>query len=306
MTTQNCDLLLRQLRRELDENVGVRSLDGIGCVLQIPFFDNAGDPINIVVSEHNGRYVVEDAGKVAGHLFAMGQHGVDSPSVKLLMELQKAYKLEVDFNEGVVRRVVERHELMDAVMDLSKVIITVVTASPHIRLYPQRIRRFGPRLRAKIKERYLGRKVLELVEQNHEIAGLTVDRWPIDFHWQVGRDSQRQDVFVVAVDLDVTEPLKKVEHLSALAVDVRSLQVDSSLRVVMDRHGKNSDATVASAFLQQHRQTLGFQVFDFGLEREREAFIDASVGEILGEQGREWRNLWKRRVQIGFETGHAT
>ncbi len=302
MVIQNCDLLLRQLHLRLLEDTKVRPLGNAGCTVQIPFFDNAGDPITITVHQENGHYVIDDGGAIAGHLFATGQHTENTPAYKLLWELHKAYDLEIDRNEGVVKSIAQEHDLIDVVMNVAKVVVTIITTTPHIRIYPQRIRRFGPRLRARIKEDYSKREILSLVEQNYELSGLTVERWPIDFHWQVMENQRAQDVFIVAVDLDIAEPLRKAEHLSALALDVKGQRSDSSLRVVIDRRGKDADARVAASFLQEHRKSLGFLLFDFGLDKERNEFLERSAGEILGQQGQEWRNLWTRRLPFEQES----
>lgn len=293
---QNCDVLLRLMREQLEDALRVRSLDRGGCVLQIPFCDQAGDPLRLLVRLEGNRYIVEDAGTIAGHLFSLGQHTQDTPAYKLLHELIKAHEFEIDLNEGRVGTIVQEYELIDRVLDLAKVIITIVTATPHMRVRAHRLRRVGSRVRAKIRQNYTEMRILHLVEPYYELSGTAVETWPIDFHWRVQQDNRMRDIYILAVDLDVAEPLQKVNYLTALAVDVKSMLNESSLRVVADAHGQNSEAAIAMRFLQQHRRVLGYALFDFGNDSERNRFLEQSVDEILSEQGTEWRNLWREHT----------
>lgn len=298
MTIQNCELLLRQLRRQLEDALEVRSLDREACVLQIPFFDHGGDPLRVVVRQTTNQFIVDDGGTIAGHLFSVGQHAQDTPAYKLLDALIKAYEFEFSLDDGSVKGTAQEYDVIGKVLDLAKVMITIVTATPHMRVRAHRLRRFGPRVRAKVKQDYAEQGILSFVEPYYELPGTAVELWPIDFHWQVRRHGEIQNVYVLAVDLDVAEPLRKVEYLTALAVDVRGLLNGSSLRVVADTHGQNSAAQTSMKFLQQHRSMLGYMLFDFGKDIERQQFNIQSKDEILSEAGREWRIFWQERPAL--------
>ena len=290
---QNCDSLLALLRERMQDRMSVRQLDGKTCLLRTPFLDHEGDPIVLTVTSEAGVFSLDDAGIIAGSLFSLGQHPVDTPAFRLVDSLAKAYGLQIDFNEGLVKMVVRPDDLSEGIMELAKVIITVVTAVPHIRVSPHRLRLFGQRCRTKIRRHFQQSNVLDLVEPDHELRG-AVEVWPVDFHWSIRTDGRERQVYVVAVDLDLVEPLRKAERIAALAVDTRSFIQENLLRVVMDKHGQNSQSDVAAAFLKEHSHSLGFRTFDFGLEEEQRSFIDNSVDELLGEAGQAWRLFFRR------------
>lgn len=299
MTAREWDELAALVRAQLGERVAARAEDSIlGCILRTPFMDHFGDPINLAISKSEGTFVIDDTGVVAGHLFSLGQHPVDTPAFKLLKSLADAYRLRIDYNEGLIRTEVAPEDFFEGVMNLTKVIVTVVTALPHMRVSPHRLKLLGPRVRTRIKQRYEARQILNLVEAGYEIRGLSVDTWPVDFHWSVRADREVvKDVFVVAVDLDVSDPLRKAERVAALAVDASEQLVKGDLRIVFDRHGANSGSETAARFLRSHSRTLRFHVFDFGSEEEEQRFVDMSVRELLGEAGQPWREFWVTRAQ---------
>lgn len=291
----NCDSILRLVREHFLEQFAVRALDQESCILRIPFRDSMGDPVQLVVSLGDTIATVDDGGRIAGQLFSLGQHTVDTPSFRLLRSIAEAHDLAIDFDEGIVRISVPREQLIDGVMELIKVLLTMLTASPQLRVSPRRLRVFGPRVRSQIRRDYFARNILDLVEPYYQIPGTAVEFWPVDYHWFVREAEESRDVYVLAVDLDVSDPLRKAERIAALAVDTRRRIEGNYLRVVMDTHGMNSQADVAASFLTQHSQSLGFRVIDFGKVEERELFVNQSADEILGEEGAPWRRLWMER-----------
>ena len=292
MSMRDCSQLMAVVGREIQDTLRVVPLPNGACMLSMPFLDAYGDPITVVVRRQGEAFIVDDGGRIAGELFSVGQSSPESYVYRLLQSLATAYGLQVDFDRGTVASITPQDELSYAVLNLTKVVLAVVTVTPHLGIRTRRIRRFGRRLRKRIREQYQAHKVLDLVDPHFQMPGATVEAWPIDFHWQVTEDASRRDVCIVAVDLDVSEPLRKAEHLAALAVDARAYIRQNSLRIVLDRHGRNSEAQVASAFLTQHQVSLGYALFDFGLESDARRFIGQSVEELLGDQTAAWRDIW--------------
>lgn len=290
-----CEELEEQVKKFLADGVKVRPIKDDGCLLQIPYRDSDGDPIRVAVYESGDSITLHDAGVIAGNLFTLGQHTQDTPAFKLLRSLEKAYGLKLDFDNGRVTTTVARNQIGDALMDFSKVILTMVTAIPHIRVGPHRLKPLGQRLRAKIKGRYKEANILDLVEHDYSLSGETVESWPIDFHWWVERDDSVEHVYVVAVDLDVIEALVKAAKVTTLALDARRSFTNDKLRIVLDSHGENSNASIATSLMKKHSEKLQYKVYDFGQDDERQAFIKQSVDEITGELGEPWRDFWRKQ-----------
>jgi hypothetical protein len=261
----------------------------------MPFRDSDGDPIQIAVYYSGDSIVLNDVGAVAGNLFTLGQHTQDTPAFKLLRNLEKAYGLKLDFDNGRVTVTVTRDEMYDALMDFSKVVLTMLTAIPHVRVEPHRLKPLGQRLRIKVRDQYEQANILQLVEHDYSLSGETVESWPIDFHWWLRRNGNMEHVYVVTVDLDVIEALGKASRVTILALDAKRSLTHDKLRIVVDRHGKDSSATIAATLMKKYSEKLQYHVYDFGQDNERQTFIKQSVDEITGELAEPWRDFWKKQ-----------
>ena len=278
------------------ENLRSRSLGNGACIIQTPLSDHSGDPIKISVRDEGQKFVLDDGGAIAGHLFDLGQHPVATPAYRLLEAMAKAYSMEIDFDRGVVRASREREHLSDGFSDLLKVIVTLTSATPFIQVRPSRLRAGSSRLRTRIRKAYMERELFDFVDPSYELEGAAIDSWPIDFHWQVNRNGsgQAKDVFVVALDLRVNTPLQKAHQVASLSIDAKTLLLDSQFRVVIEKDAQNEQADTAVRFLRRHHSELRYELYDFGDSTERRHFLSQSAEEILGPAGQAWRELWSR------------
>lgn len=294
-----CDDILQYFRDWIGDRIQITS-QGTSCLLRMPFFDSSGDPIIIVVSDAPDGYLVHDGGIIAGHLFSLGQHTENTLAFKLLTTLCKTYNLTLDRDQGLIKCISSRDNLPETILELTKIIITITTATAHISVQSHRFRTLGARVRSKVRDQYARRNILEWVEPYYEIPGQTVDVWPIDFHWKIRQGNTFRDVFITTIDLNVAEPIRKVEHITALAIDASQIIEANDYRVVLDKHGQNSMADVAANYLEEHGERLGFTLYDFGNVHARNRFIAQSELEVLGEAGTEWRSFWEaaKRGQI--------
>lgn len=289
-----CEAVREQVQQYLVDSVITRPGKDDGCIIQTPFRDSEGDPICVITYGDGESILLSDGGMVAGRLFILGQHTQDTPAFKLLRSLETAYGLKLDFNYGRITMTTAEHDMCDAIMDFSKVIITMLTATPHIRIEPHRLKPLGQRLRAKIKDQYKQANILDLVEHDFSISGETVESWPVDFHWWLKRNGEIEHIYIVTVDLDVAEALVKASKVTTLALDAKRLSYDK-LRIVLDTHGVNSDASIATSLVKKYSERLQYKVYDFGQEDDRQIFIKQSVDEILGEVGEPWRDFWRKQ-----------
>ena len=290
----NCEKTLELIRTRLGEGTQLRRFTEKECLIRLPFWDNYGDPIEISVSTDGAWATIDDAGTIAGLLFSLGQHTPDTPAYKLLRNLERTHGLEVDFNEGLLKVSVPDQDLYDGIAEFIKVVLAIHTVTPHIRVPPRRMRPSGGRrLKSRIKEEYQARGIFELVEPDFEVAGFTIPFWHADFHWSVGSQGVTQtDVYVVATNLDVAQPLEKAQRITAFSLDTKLHHPNDGIRVVMDVNENNVQSTEAANFLRYHSKGLQYRVFDFGNEPERREFLDGAVEEIMGDAGAAWREIW--------------
>ena len=304
MNSAYCQMFKDQLLRFLESEVDVHEAGANTCAIKTPFFDNVGDPIYLALHREGESLRIEDTGAIAGHLFTLGQHALTTPAFHLLDEITKAYNLTIDFDQGTVNVIAEPEEAVERTMDMLKAIITMLTAMPFIRVSPHRVKPAGHRLKTRIKRAYDAERILNLVQSDYHLQGMSGVPWPIDFHWWVeSKPNDRREVYVVATDFNVNDPLVKANHVAALSIDAQRRTNADSLRVVIDHSRKDSGANEAISLLRIHSDRLGFRVFDFDRPEERNMFLRQSVREITEPSGSGWRAFWLERAQPLFPSG---
>ena len=291
-----CEEIEEIVRKELGESIRVSAFTDQACLIRLPFWDNYGDPIEMTVASDGSQTIIDDGGAIAALLFSLGQHTSDTPMYKLLRNLEQTHGFELDFNEGLIRISVPDRDIYDGIAELTKIVLSLHTVAPHIRVAPRRIRPLGGRrLKTRIREGYRSLGIFELVETDSELDGATI-RWPVDFHWSVGiEEEESYNVYVLATDLNVAEPLQRAQSITAFSMDALPTRHQDGLRIVMEAPKDNVLATEAARFLRHHSQHLQYKVFDFGLESERSDFFDISEVELLGDAGAPWRKLMETR-----------
>ena len=296
--TQQCEAIVSEVRKYLTDSVHVRSVGNVGCILDIPFFDNEGDPIRVAIREEGGNVVIHDAALIAGNLFTLGQHTQDTPAFRLLRSLEKPYGLTLDFDNGTVGVTVPRKEMITALMDFTKVLLTITTAMPHIRVEPHRMKLAGPRLRTKVRDHFKQRKILELAQPDYDLPGETLDKWPVDYRWWVKRNGSVANVYIVLVDLNVLEAQAKAYSLHSMALDARWDHDFDSLRIVIDKRAEIPQSAVAASLIKNYGPRLKYKVYNFEDDVERRRFLEESTDELTSEAGANWREFWRQRAAL--------
>ena len=293
MNEMNCQTIEASIRDGFSEWTSVTPLNSDECLVRLPFWDGAGDPIELSVTTDSGRALIDDAGSVAGLFFSLGQDDQATPAFKLLEDLQQTHGFEIDFDNGVITLSVAEENLFDGVAEMAKVVLAMNTVVPHIRVAPRRVGSFGPRLRSRISRRYRQLKILDMVQRSYPLAGATVSDWPVDFHWSVRRNGSSYEVNVVAADLTVSEPLVKAHKVASLSLDTREQHQHGKgrLRVVIESQDNHSESLVAAEFLRVHSNELDYRLFDLGRPDENSDFYSSSAEELLTSVPKQWAEI---------------
>ena len=286
----NCQAIETRIREGFSGWTSVVPLDSGECLVRLPFWDGEGDPVELTVAISSGQATIDDAGSVAGLLFSLGQDDQATPAFKLLDDLQRTHRFEIDFDDGLIRVSVPENHLYDGIAEMAKVVLAMHTVVPHIRVSPRRVGSYGPRLRSKITRRYRQLKILDMVERSYPLAGATVSDWPVDFHWSVGSNGNSYAVNVVAADLAVSDPAAKAHKIAALSVDTRDQHQSGhdQLRVVIESQYDNAQSLKAREFLRFHSDSLDYRVFDFRQRDEYSEFFTLSVEELAENVSEPW------------------
>ena len=301
----DCQKIEASIREGFSLWTKVSSLESGECLIRLPFWDSEGDPLELTATINSGCAIIDDAGSIAGLLFSLGQDAQSTPAFKLLDNLRRTHGIEIDFNEGVVRLSVPEGHLYDGIAEMAKVVISMHTVVPHIRISsrratsveprvsPRRVSSFGSRLRTKVTRRYRDLKILDSMERSYSLAGATISDWPVDFHWSVGSNGSSYDVNVVTADLAVADPLARAHRIAALSVDTRELHQPSrgQLRVAIESQDGNDQSIEAANFLRLHSNELDYRFFDLRHEGDSSEFYEASVMELSTNLPESWAYL---------------
>ncbi len=292
-------MIEKSIRSGLSDWTKVIHLGSGECLVRLPFWDGAGDPIELTVAVESGRATIDDAGSIAGLLFSLGQDDQGTPAFKLLEDLGRTHGLEIDFNEGMVKISVEEGDVYDGIAEMAKVVLAMHTVVPHIRISPRRIGSFGPRLKSKITKQYRQLKILDMVQRSYPLAGATVSDWPVDFHWSVGANGSSYAVNVVAADLGVSDPFAKAHKIVSMSVDTRGQHQSSNdrLRVVIESQDDNVQSLEVADFLRFHSRGLDYRVYDLRQQDESSEFYASSVKELTANLPEPWGGLISSKLK---------
>ena len=289
----DCKVLEERIRSGFSQWTRVQSRSPGVCTVTLPFWDDSGDPFRLTVSVENGRVLVDDAGSVAGLLFSLDQHEEGTPAFKLLEDLERSHQFEVDFDEGLIKLSVAEDDLYKGLSRMAKLVFSLHTVVPHMRVVRRRTSSLGPRLRSKIVRRYRELEILDQVERNHEVESSAGPNWTVDFHWLVGSNGFPHGVNVVAADLGVADPLAKAHRIVSLSVDLgdRLRRGADQLRVVFETGNDNPLSVEAGQFLRFHSDRLTYDVFDLQIADDASRFYEVSVRELTRSIEESWRTL---------------
>ena len=279
----------------------VRSVASGECLVRLPFWDGNGDPIDLTVTVEDGLAVISDNGSIAGLLFSLGQDHQGAPALKLLDDLARAHNLKINYDEGLVQLSISEKQIYDGIAEMAKVVLSMKTVVPHIRVFPRRPGSFGPRLRSKVAKKYRELEILHLVERSYPLVGATVSEWPIDFHWSVGHNGTSYDVNVITADLAVAEPLVKAQKIAALSVDTRAQHQSGQgqLRVAIESRDDNDQSMEAANFLRIHSDELDYRLFDLRQSIDEHEFYSSSFRELTIKFSGNWAEQFMTTANRG-------
>ena len=260
----------------------------------VPYGDQHGDPLWFSIACEGNRVMIDDGGAVAGLLFSLGQDEEGGPALELLSSLAQRYELVADYDLGLVRGVCSLEEVSNTLPAFTRVVLTLLTASPFLGTKPQRRRLMGPRLRSRVQAKYKDLGIASYVERRVQIPGRAVAHWPTDFRWQLDLGERFMNVFVLAADLDILDPIGKANSVSGLALDTMAARERDELRIVIDTQKAGSDARQAADLIRQQETILKYDVYDFADSSQRNSFLTLAEQEVWSEPAREWRMTFDR------------
>jgi hypothetical protein len=202
------------------------------CRIELPLLEPNGDAISICVEEHDGKFMVHDGGHISGLLFEAGPAGASAPDKRSVETLVKDAGLAIDSNRGVVFGFAEEASLAYWVLEIGRTIAVVSTIVPTI-MRPRTVRRrLGPRIAQQIVQRLIVEGLMAFIKPGLSFRGITEQSRYVDFTYTVAPNRlQRQaetTVFILALDLDVADPIAKAYRGLAAATDLSGAAVNNN------------------------------------------------------------------------------
>ena len=260
----------------------------------VPYGDQHGDPLWVSIVCQGQEVSLNDGGAISGQLFSLGQEDTGSPAFKLLESLAQRHGLTIDRGLGLVQKSCPLDRLGETLPPFVRLVLTVLTAAPHLESKPRRRHALGRRLRSRVRESCQKIDVFHRINRTGYLQGSHMSMWSTDFHWQLSIESAR-GVFVLAPDLHTQNPIQKAERVATLALDTRLDRSNHDLRVVIATEDLVLDEALSAAeIIKEHKQELDYRVFDYSNETEWELFLDQASSELLSEPAREWRTAFDK------------
>lgn len=285
----NNEITKEALTSHFGKELGLSSVNG-SWRISTPFYDPEGSPITIRITAEPDGFVLDDMGQISGLLFSMGQESTSSPSYAFVSSLAQAHDVEVNLDNGtlVAHSSPQVQELNQRLFELISVLITIQCSLPHLPARRKKAESLGPRLATRAAGLFHRWKILKQMQRRVRVSGLAVESWHVDYSYRAGPSGL--EVFMATVDLDVVDPLPKAEHVIAMALDVRGAHEKAKVRVLYDRHGKNS-STAQAAHLIQGNSDLGYETYDFASQHDITSLRQGILQELTPAE-QSWRNVF--------------
>lgn len=252
----NCDQLEHSLIEYLTANTRVLSNEH-ACRVETPLREVNGDAVNIFVEERDGRLMVHDGGHIAGTFFEAGPAGASAADKRLLDNLVKESSLEVDSNNGIVFAMAETSSLNYWMFEVARTVLIASSAIPAAAPRRRRRRRLGPRIAQQIVERLMAEGMMSVIKPGMNVRGVTEQERYVDLSYTIAADPRRQEadttVFILAMDLDVANPIAKANHGLVVATDLSRAAIGNNqidVRIVHSVGTANGHSERAKKLIQ--------------------------------------------------------
>ena len=126
------ELLDKVVHRAFASSVHLTAVSDDEWEFSVPYGDQRGDPLLFSIRCQDDMVTMDDGGAIAGLLFSMDQDTEGTPAFDLLASLAQRHGMVLDSDEGFVKRVCRLDEVAEVLPMFTRVVLTVLTASPHI------------------------------------------------------------------------------------------------------------------------------------------------------------------------------
>jgi len=259
------------------QSVSLQKTEG-GFLIKFPYKDFMGEPIEVFIGSNNGQIVLEDLGQTAGCLFSTNQYAETAEGHRLLKSIAKAYAVTMDYDRGILRRELPTESNLAEFFDFIKILVAMHTVMPEL----QRPRRVVQR-RVHLASR-LSRDVKQLqlpmyVQKRAPVRGKRAS-WTVEYRYSLAKKGTDSDILIACADLSLKKPIDEAAYVLAMAIDVKDLQIDRTLRVVYDVNGSGPEARQAAGLIDDNQSRFGYSAFNYADADDKDRWTSMTRQEL--------------------------
>ena len=220
-----------------------------GCRISLPLLEPSGDVVSVTVNQGSrpGVYYVTDGGRLNGLLFESSATKPSASDKSLVKAIAERASLQFDDERRVYFATAEAKTLGYWAFEVGRMITTVASIVPA----PRR-RRGGRRLSkyviSQLEKELTQQGLRDRLRGPRRIRGITETERRVDLSYRAMREplgdrSSFVDIFVIAADLKVQDPVQPARSAIIAAHDLNALDDEPIVRIV---HGvvKNGLANI--------------------------------------------------------------
>lgn len=278
----DCDMVLQAVTDYLKRQTYLVP-SKTGCRIVLPFTEPNGDFITITVENNNaGQWKLHDGGHIAGLLFEVGPAGAKSSDYALMKSILKEAGIGFDPNEGNAYVVAELSQIGYWATVLATVMIEVDVRLPSRPLPRPKQQRLGPKLAGEVMKRLGAQDVLRVVTSGASVRGISDMTRKVDLRYVLPKtpDDNETEVLVLAVDLDVSDPVQKAFRSIDVVHDLAGLEDQRSIRLVYSKGEANGAAEPAEKLIRSAARKDLFVGFSWDRPEEQQEFFARTFQEL--------------------------
>ena len=220
-----------------------------GCRISLPLLEPSGDVVSVTVNQGSrpGVYYVTDGGRLNGLLFESSATKPSASDKSLVKAIAERASLQFDDERRVYFATAEAKTLGYWAFEVGRMIATVASIVPA----PRR-RRGGRRLSkyviSQLEKELTQQGLRDRLRGPRRIRGITETERRVDLSYRAMREplgdrSSFVDIFVIATDLKIQDPVQPARSAVIAAHDLNALDDEPIVRIV---HGvvKNGLANI--------------------------------------------------------------
>ena len=247
-----------------------------GCRIELPLLEPSGDSVGVVVRKSGKGYVVDDGGHINGLLF-QSTPGVPAASDRRVVQsLIQSSGLTQDPNSGAVFVETKADSIPYWAYELGRVVAVVASTIPSRRPRQRRPTRLGPRVQKAVTTRLVSDGVMGAIRPATNVRGVSQRTHKVDFSYTLpqSRLEPERTFFVLAVDLDIKDPMSRAHRSLITATDLGSVDPPPLVRVVYSTGSANGLAEPAVSLIKAAGDRSGlYENYSWDDTSEQHEFI---------------------------------